>query len=121
MLTTIPRQASLAKMLQRELAPQYTVDPSYLQRQSPIDGTAFWLSVDGEVTLDPPQYLEPTSGILAEDMGAGKTAIVIALVLSTLRQLPVLDGTATYQDGSGGPDPVLMTYKSRMFPFEKEM
>lgn len=108
-------------MLQRELAPQWTVDPSYLRCTSAIDGSSFWLSVDGQVAVEPPEVLEPPSGILAEDMGAGKTAICIALVLSTLRELPVLVGTTTYQDGTGGPAPVLMTHQSRMFPFEKEM
>lgn len=71
---------------------------------------------------DPPREVEPRSGILAEDMGAGKTCICLALVLSTLRELPRLEGTPTYLDGSSdSPKLVLMTHLSRNFPFDKEM
>lgn len=108
-------------MLQREIAPQYTVDPSYIYRESAINGENFWITVEGDVAVDPPRCLEPPSGILAEDMGAGKTAICLALVLATMRELPTLDDTITFLDGTGGPPPKLMTHRSRLFPFQKEM
>lgn len=110
-------------MLQRELAPQWTIDPSYLLRKSPINGSSFYISCRGnDVVKEPPRILEPKSGILAEDMGSGKTLISIALVLSTLGELPSLQGTPTYlDDSSPSPEPVLMTHRSRMFPFKTEM
>lgn len=115
-------QASLAKMLQRELAPERAIDPSFILRTTPFDSSSFYVSVRGEVRRDPPREVEPRSGILAEDMGAGKTCICLALVLSTLRELPHLEGTPTYLDGSSdSPNPVLMTHLSRNFPFDKEM
>ncbi|ORY92708.1 SNF2 family N-terminal domain-domain-containing protein [Leucosporidium creatinivorum] len=116
------QKASLAKMLQRELAPESAIDASFLLRTNAIDSSTFYVSVRGEVRREPPREVEPRSGILAEDMGSGKTCICLALVLSTLRELPRLEGTPTYLDGSpGSPNPVLMTHLSRNFPFEKEM
>lgn len=51
----------------------------------------------------------------------GKTLIVLSLVLSTLSELPKLDGTSTYVDGSSpSPPPVLLTDISVDFPFAAE-
>ncbi|KAK4046998.1 hypothetical protein OIV83_005684 [Microbotryomycetes sp. JL201] len=114
--------ASLAKMLQRELAPQYTIDPAFIKRTSSIDNSDFWLSVRGVVMREPPYVLEPKAGILAEEMGSGKTCICLALILATVRDLPDLSDTPTYLDGSeGSPDPVMMTHLSRNFPFKREL
>lgn len=55
-------------------------------------------------------------------MGSGKTCICLALILSTLRELPRLEGTPTYFDGSAGsPRPQIMTYLARNFPYDAEM
>ncbi|KAM0787672.1 hypothetical protein ACM66B_003735 [Microbotryomycetes sp. NB124-2] len=114
--------SSLAKMLARELTPQYTIDPSFVKRRSTIDGSEFWLSVRGVVMREPPRVLEPKAGILAEEMGSGKTCICLALILATVRDLPDLTGTPTYLDGlDASPDPVMMTHLSRNFPFKREM
>ncbi|KAK4056843.1 hypothetical protein OIO90_002093 [Microbotryomycetes sp. JL221] len=114
--------ASLAKMLARELVPQYEIDPAFIERSSSIDGSEYWMSVRGVVTLEPPYVLEPKAGILAEEMGSGKTCICLALILATVRDLPDLEDTPTYLDGSAGsPDPTMMTFISRSFPFEREM
>lgn len=109
-------------MLQRELAPESAINPSFILRSSVIDSSTFYVSIRGEIRRDPLREVEPRSGILAEDMGAGKTCICLALVLSTLRELPHLEGTPTYLDGSSdSPDPILMTHLSRNFPFNREM
>lgn len=57
-------QASLAKMLQLELAPQSSIDPSYIRRTSAIDDSPFFVSVGGEVRKELPRIVEPRSGIL---------------------------------------------------------
>ena len=109
-------------MLQRELAPQRTIDPAFLQRVSVIDGQAFYVSNRGEVASEPPHVTEPKSGILAEEMGSGKTLICLALVLSSLGELPDVSGAPSYLDGSIlSPEPVVMTHRSRKFPFKTEM
>lgn len=115
-------QASLGKMLQRELAPQRTIDPCCILRNSIINDSTFFVSSRGEVAQEPPRVEEPKSGILAEEMGSGKTLISIALVLSTLGELPDLTGTPTYLDGSDlSPEPILMTHLSCNFPFKADM
>ncbi|GAA5859888.1 hypothetical protein JCM1840_001782 [Sporobolomyces johnsonii] len=116
------QRASLAKMLARELAPQKTVPPTYLARQSLLDPAAnYFVSLEGGVALAPAPVKEPKAGILAEDMGVGKTLIIIALVMSTRSELPCLDGVSTYLDGSlPSPPPVLLTAQSLYFPFEAE-
>jgi hypothetical protein len=55
-------------------------------------------------------------------MGVGKTLITLALVLSTLNELPRnLDTTSTYLDHSPLPAPALLTAVSLEFPFAAEI
>lgn len=53
----------------------------------------------------------------ADEMGVGKTAICLALILSTLGEAPSLDNVSSYLDGSPSPPPVVLTDKSLRFPF----
>lgn len=114
--------ATLAKMLSREIAPQKVALPTYIRRKSAIGGQEVFVSTDGHICLEPRSVSEPKGGILAEDMGVGKTLITLALVASTLNELPDLRGVSTYLDGSlPSPDPVLLTSVSQSFPFATEM
>ncbi|GAA5861885.1 hypothetical protein JCM3774_001339 [Rhodotorula dairenensis] len=114
--------ATLAKMLSREIAPQDVPLPTYIARTSVVDRQQVFVSTDGHITLEPRSAREPRGGILAEDMGVGKTLIILALVASTLSELPNLDGTSIYLDGSlPSPAPVLITDVSRSFPFPTDM
>ncbi|GAA5861028.1 hypothetical protein JCM8547_008012 [Rhodosporidiobolus lusitaniae] len=116
------QKATLAKMLARELAPQPVRLPSYLRFPSILDSAKqVFVSLDGAVRLEPATVTEPRGGILAEDMGVGKTLITLALVLSTLNELPKLDGVSTYDDGSFSSPPVLLTKVSTEFPFPDEI
>ncbi|GAA5914943.1 hypothetical protein JCM8208_000780 [Rhodotorula glutinis] len=127
------QHATLAKMLARELAPQDIPSPSFLRRSTRVVGLggswpdgrkeeAFFVSLDGGVRLEPLTVREPKGGILAEDMGVGKTVIVLALVMSTLSELPKLEGTSTFLDGSPSAPPLaLLTDVSVDFPFPFEM
>ena len=120
-------------MLARELAPQDIPSPAFLRRSTRVVGLGgswpedrkeqtFFVSLDGGVRFEPLTVREPKGGILAEDMGVGKTVIVLALVMSTLSELPKLDGTSTFLDGSPSPPPsVLLTDVSVEFPFPFEM
>ncbi|GAA5845521.1 hypothetical protein JCM5353_005679 [Sporobolomyces roseus] len=117
------QQASVAKILARELAPQHVVSPFFLPRTSLIDPSKkVYVSLQtGQVLTSPPRLLEPKAGILAENMGDGKSLIVLALVISTLRELPSLEGTSIYKDGSPSDrSPVVLTRQSIDFPFKIE-
>lgn len=122
--TLFPYQrATLAKMLTRELAPQDVPHPAFIARSTSLGtGRDFWVSVDGSVRHKPTVVREPQGGILAEDMGVGKTLIILSLVMSTLSELPSVDGFSSYLDSSQpSPSPVLLTALSRDFPFKAEM
>jgi SNF2 family DNA or RNA helicase len=123
--TLFPYQrATLAKMLTRELAPQDIPHPAFIARTTSlgVGRRDFWVSLDGSVRLKPIAVREPQGGILAEDMGVGKTLIVLSLVMSTLSERPSLDGFSSYLDNSlPSPPPVLLTSLSETFPFKSEM
>ncbi|GAA5963090.1 hypothetical protein JCM3765_001766 [Sporobolomyces pararoseus] len=129
------QRASIAKMLARELAPALSVAPGFTERVSGIDFAKVFISHNGNVALCPPRFREPKSGILAEDMGVGKTLIILALIAETRSELPSLDGTSTWLDDFDkpvksenfdnsslppSPSPLLLTRHSIDFPFDAE-
>ncbi|KAK4703486.1 hypothetical protein P7C70_g2733, partial [Phenoliferia sp. Uapishka_3] len=107
------QRASLAKMLAREIIPQTFPSSAYLQTSSSVNGSPFFLGVGGDVRLDPPQFTEPKGGVLAEEMGTGKTITCLALILATRGELPNL---STSHNPLASP-PLIMTSESRQFPF----
>ncbi|BGP24390.1 proteophosphoglycan ppg4 [Rhodotorula toruloides] len=123
--TLFPYQrATLAKMLTRELAPQDIPHPAFIARSTRVGrkDRDFWVSTDGSVRHEPLLVREPQGGILAEDMGVGKTLIVLSLVMSTLSELPSIEGSSSYLDNSQpSPSPVPLTALSKDFPFKAEI
>ncbi|SCV73996.1 BQ2448_6426 [Microbotryum intermedium] len=124
------QRASLAKMLARELAPQWSIDPAYTMKteaggEENDDNTRaqFYVSVEGRVSKQPVFVREPKSGILAEDMGSGKTCICLGLLLATKGELPILDeNVGTWLDGEeGSPEAIVVSQLSMGFPFETEI
>ncbi|SDA01269.1 BZ3500_MvSof-1268-A1-R1_Chr10-1g02549 [Microbotryum saponariae] len=123
------QRASLAKMLTRELAPQWSIDPAYTVKTEVGNngaedmGAKFYVSVEGRISKHPVFVREPKSGILAEDMGSGKTCICLGLILATKGELPILDeNVGTWLDGEeGSPAPVVVSQLSMGFPFETEL
>lgn len=109
-------------MLARELAPAERIMPNYLRRACFLDSSdQVFVSLEGHVALSPPRVKEAKSGILAEDMGVGKTIISLALIMATRSELPALDGVSTWLDGSfPSAPPILLTRQSIDFPFEAE-
>lgn len=108
--------ASVNKMLAKELAPQLLPDPGW-QLCHTVDGAEYWISYDSRVLREPRMVREPRGGILAEEMGSGKTLISLALILATRGELPVLEGTSPYLDDSDGPEPPVLTAYSRQWPY----
>ncbi|KAI1744241.1 SNF2 family N-terminal domain-containing protein [Xylaria scruposa] len=82
--TLYPYQGrSAAKMLQREMEPGRVIDPRLRPVLDQAGHAWYYDDVSGLVLREPRFYDEARSGILAEEMGTGKTLICLALILST--------------------------------------
>lgn len=74
---------SAAKMLQRELEPGRVIDPRLRPVLDQVGQAWYYDDVSGVVLKEPRFYDEARGGILAEEMGTGKTLVCLALILST--------------------------------------
>ncbi|KAI0443347.1 SNF2 family N-terminal domain-containing protein [Xylaria telfairii] len=100
--TLYPYQGrSAAKMLQRELEPGRALDPRLRPVLDQAGQAWYFDDVSGLVLKEPRFYDEARGGILAEEMGTGKTIICLALILSTK------------SDPSRPPDPLIAETRSR--------
>ncbi|QPC75470.1 hypothetical protein HYE68_006222 [Fusarium pseudograminearum] len=81
------QRRSAALMLQKEVQPEQILDPRLLQIQDQEGGSWYFDPVSSTILKDPRYYDGVCGGILAEEMGAGKTIICLALILAT-RDLP---------------------------------
>lgn len=75
-------------MLHQELDLQDVPDPLYIPLTT-VDGTEFFFQPGTmEILLERPQVAPCRGGILCEELGTGKTVMIISLILATVRQLP---------------------------------
>ncbi|KAI1188794.1 SNF2 family N-terminal domain-containing protein [Nemania serpens] len=74
---------SAAQMLQRELEPGRVIDPRLHSVLDQAGQLWYYDDVSGIVLREPIFYDGVRGGILAEEMGTGKTLICLALILST--------------------------------------
>lgn len=81
------QRRSAALMLQREFQKKQIVDPRVVKVVDQLGTTWYYDSVSGRCLREPSHYDAPCGGILAEEMGAGKTLICLALILAT-RHIP---------------------------------
>ncbi|QUC18769.1 uncharacterized protein UV8b_03010 [Ustilaginoidea virens] len=81
------QRRSTAAMLQKESDPGVVLDPRLLTMESQDGSTYFMDPVVGTVLREPRYCDNVAGGILAEEMGSGKTIICLALILAT-RNLP---------------------------------
>ncbi|KAK4127048.1 helicase-like protein [Parathielavia appendiculata] len=88
----IYQRRSAALMLHRETQGQQVLDPRLVKVADPLGRPWYYDAVTGTCLREPRYYDAPCGGILAEEMGAGKTLICLALILAT-RHIP-----------SAGPD-----------------
>ncbi|KAK4153560.1 P-loop containing nucleoside triphosphate hydrolase protein [Chaetomidium leptoderma] len=79
------RSASL--MLQRESERQQVLDPRLAKAVDQLGTPWYYDAVTGTSLREPRHYDAPCGGILAEEMGSGKTLICLALILAT-RHIP---------------------------------
>ncbi|KIE03138.1 SNF2 family helicase, partial [Metarhizium majus ARSEF 297] len=81
------QRRSIAVMVQKEAEPSKVLDPRLIAIDG-HDGTPWYTDpVAGTILREPRYYDGVCGGILAEEMGAGKTIICLALILAT-RNLP---------------------------------
>ena len=74
---------SAALMLQREMQPSRLVDPRLRPSLDQSGNPWYYDTVTGTVLREPNYYDAPRGGILAEEMGTGKTLICLSLILAT--------------------------------------
>ena len=89
------QKRAVAWMLGRERQSQVVDDFSYKKSKDALNGDCFFSHLQGVVssTANPSNISEPKGGILAEEMGLGKTCELIAL-LCTNRRPPELGAPA---------------------------
>ncbi|KAK3311118.1 P-loop containing nucleoside triphosphate hydrolase protein [Chaetomium strumarium] len=81
------QRRSAALMLQRESQTMQMVDPRLTMVADQLGSQWYYDAVSGTILREPVHYDEPRGGILAEEMGAGKTLICLALILAS-RHIP---------------------------------
>lgn len=81
------QQQSVCKMLQVEMNPDYHQPPHITPITSVVNGITYYVNpTDYTFMKYPILYSAPKGGILAEDMGLGKSLICIALIAATRSQ-----------------------------------
>ncbi|KAG6906520.1 hypothetical protein DXG01_013485 [Tephrocybe rancida] len=81
------QRRSVAAMIQQELDPSDVSDPLFISLRS-MENESFYLQPGTmEVLRERPTTAASQSGILCEELGTGKTVMILALVLATLNQL----------------------------------
>ncbi|KAK0632464.1 helicase-like protein [Immersiella caudata] len=88
---------SAALMLQRESQPEQIIDPRLVKVVDQESRPWYYDAVGGVALKEPRFYDRPRGGILAEQMGCGKTLICLSLILAT-KHLP--SGTPDLYRGS---------------------
>ncbi|KAI6005771.1 P-loop containing nucleoside triphosphate hydrolase protein [Pisolithus albus] len=82
------QRRSVAVMIEKELSPLPVPDPLYVAVTS-VRGDRYYFQPSTMTILrEPPMVAPGRGGILCEELGTGKTIMILALVLSTTAQLP---------------------------------
>lgn len=81
---------SAALMLQREEEPGHVLDPRHVQVVDQHGKPWYYDPSTGEARREPRRYDRICGGILAEEMGSGKTLIALALIAATRDQPAVI-------------------------------
>ncbi|KIK31000.1 hypothetical protein PISMIDRAFT_85861 [Pisolithus microcarpus 441] len=82
------QRRSVAVMIEKELSPLPVPDPLYVAVAS-VRGDQYYFQPSTMTILrEPPMVAPGRGGILCEELGTGKTIMILALILSTTAQLP---------------------------------
>ncbi|KAI0705927.1 SNF2 family N-terminal domain-containing protein [Cytidiella melzeri] len=106
------QRRSVARMVQQELNPSACPDPLYVPMQG-LDSRVFYFQpASMEILQTRPMVSQSRGGILCEELGTGKTVMILALILATIDQLP------TPEESVLDPRPILTPLAFRHFPSE---
>jgi hypothetical protein len=82
------QRETVAAMLQKELNHHDIPDPLFVPIVG-LDSTMFYLQpAKMEILIERPQVSSTRGGILCEELGTGKTVMVLSVIVSTLHELP---------------------------------
>ncbi|KAI6166829.1 P-loop containing nucleoside triphosphate hydrolase protein [Pisolithus thermaeus] len=82
------QRRSVAVMIEKELSPLPVPDPLYVAVTS-VRGEQYYFQPSTMTTLrETPMVAPGRGGILCEELGTGKTIMILALILSTAAQIP---------------------------------
>ncbi|KAF9449589.1 hypothetical protein P691DRAFT_702942 [Macrolepiota fuliginosa MF-IS2] len=82
------QRRSIAAMITHELDPHTVPDPLYIPL-STLNGKDFYFQPQTmEIAAERGMVAQTRGGLLCEELGTGKTVMVLGLILSTLNQLP---------------------------------
>ncbi|KAG6864745.1 hypothetical protein C0991_007420 [Blastosporella zonata] len=81
------QRRSVAAMLQKELDPTDVPDPLFISLESLAMETFYLQPGTMEVLRERPTTAASQSGILCEELGTGKTVMILGLILATINQL----------------------------------
>lgn len=81
---------SLCKMYEKETTSQREPVPNFLSFRSPLNLTYYFDTLNPAFYLNPELYVKPRGGILAENMGLGKTLICLSLVCLTKYDVSII-------------------------------
>jgi hypothetical protein len=82
------QQRTVSAMIAREISPSSVTHPLYLKLNGPTGAHFYLQATTMEVLAEVPVTQQSRGGVLCEELGTGKTVMTLALVLSTLHQLP---------------------------------
>ncbi|KAI0784409.1 SNF2 family N-terminal domain-containing protein [Abortiporus biennis] len=105
------QRRSVAAMMEKELHSRPIPDPLYLSIRG-IDGRIFYMQpATLEVLSEQPMVSQSNGGILCEELGTGKTVMILALVLATLGQISAPEESVL------DVRPILTPLALRTFPY----
>ncbi|KAH9832900.1 P-loop containing nucleoside triphosphate hydrolase protein [Rhodofomes roseus] len=108
------QKETVATMLAWELEPSSAADPLYIPITG-IDGAVFYLQPETfEIQQECPRVVQTRGGILCEELGTGKTIMILGLILATRNQL------SSPAESILDPRPVLTPLSLRHFPTGEE-
>jgi hypothetical protein len=87
---------TVSAMVARELDPAAATHPLYLALTGPEKNTFYYQPTTMEILLERPLVQQNRGGVLCEELGTGKTVMILSLILATRHQLPQPDSTALH-------------------------
>ncbi|KAM9940520.1 hypothetical protein OXX80_000032 [Metschnikowia pulcherrima] len=89
---------SVCKMYERDSSSAKVCVPHFVHFTSPVDSCYYYNTLDHGFYTNPEIYSAPKGGILAENMGLGKTLICLALICMTKHEVSAIPSDVLLHD-----------------------